>query len=353
MAFTAGELTNIANAALDYYFNKGTIYKQAVAKKPLISAMEGKAKTFPGGKGNISVAVKGTYGAGGTNDSLTGYTHNDTLNFYTPANIDRANFAWRETHIGMTLTHTELKIDGISVVETMSNSSTRNHSRREMTALANLLEDKTEDLGEQYLRGLNDMLWGDGTADAKGFAGIQSIIVDDPTAAATVGGIAQNTKTWWRNRSNIGSAVVSSPANGGVFMQFIQKELRQLRKYGSGPNLILAGSDAIDALEVEMRANGNYSQTGFASGGNIGVGSLTVPGVGTVQYDPWLDDNSMAKRLYMIDTNAIMLFKMENEWRRQHTPARPSNQFVMHRSITSTGQVVCVQRNTSGVYVIA
>lgn len=353
MAFTAGELTNIANAALDYYFEKGKIFKQAVQEKPLIAKMEGAAKSFPGGKGEISLAVKGVYGAGGTNDSLTGYTHDDTLAFYTPANIDRAAYPWRETHIGMTLTHTELKIDGISVTETMSNSGTRNHSRREMTALANLLEDKTEDLGEQYLRGLNDMFWGDGTADAKGFAGIQSIIVDDPTAVASVGGIAQATNTWWRNRSNISTPVTSSAANGGAFMQFLQKEIRQLRRYGRGPNLILAGSDAIDALETEMRANGYYSQNGFSGGGDVTVGTLTVGGVGTVMYDPWLDDNSASKRLYMIDTRAIFLMKMEGEWRRSHTPARPSNQFVMHRSITSTGNIVCTQRNTSGVYAIA
>lgn len=353
MAFTAGELTNIANAALDYYFNRGNIYKQAVQKKPLIDAMERKAKSFPGGKGNISMAVKGTYGAGGTNDTLAGYTHNDTLNFYTPSNIDRVNYPWRETHIGMTLTHTELKIDGISVTDTMDNSGTRSHSQREMTAIANLMEDKVEDLGEQYLRGLNDMLWGDGTGDAKGFAGIQSIIVDAPGSAGTVGGIDQVAKAWWRNRSNIASPVTSSPTNGGAFMQFIQKEVRQLRRYGAGPDLILAGSDAIDALEVEMRANGYYSNNGFTNGGDITVGQLKVAGVGTVQYDPWLDDNSMAKRLYMIDTKALFLMKMDGEWRRSHTPARPSNQFVLHRSITSTGNVVCVQRNTSGVYAIA
>lgn len=355
MPFTADELTNIANAALDYYFEKGTIFKQAVQKKPLVDAMERSAKTFPGGKGEISMAVKGEYGAGGTNDTLAGYTHDDTLNFYTPANINRAAYPWRETHIGMTMTHTELKIDGISVTETTNNSGTRNHSRREMTALANLLEDKTEDIGEQLLRGLNTMFWGDGTADAAGFAGIQSIIVDDPTAAASVGGIAQATNTWWRNRSNVGSPVTSAATNGGVLMQFLQEEMRQLRRYGPGPNLILAGSDFIGALETEMRANGYYSNNGFTQGGDITVGTLRVAGVGDVIYDPTLDDlgGTYPRRAYFIDTRSIFLMKMENEWRRNHTPARPSNQFVLHRSITCTGNIVCKQRNTSGVYLIS
>lgn len=352
MAFTAGEITNIANAALDFYFNKGDTFKQSIQKKPLIDILERKAKTFPGGKGEISIGIKGNYGAGGVDDTLTGYTHDDTLKFYTPANIQRASRAWRELHIGMTLTHTELKHDGISVTDTQGNEGTSMHSGREMTALVGLLEDKVEDLGEQYLRGLLNMLWGDGTADAKGIAGLMSLIVDDPTANVAICGINQSTNTWWRNRSNIGSEVVSTPANGGAFMQFIQNEVRQLRRYGNGPDLILAGSDALSALEVEARANGYYSDSGFQNGVSTGVGTIRVPQVGTVQYDPWLDDNSMAKRLYMIDTKAMLLFKMEGEWKRQHTPARPTNQMVMHRSLTSTGQMLCTQRNTSGVYAI-
>lgn len=350
MAFTAGELTNIANAALDFYFNRGDIFKQAVQRKPLIAALERKAKTFPGGKGDISMTVKGVHGAGGSNDTLKGYTHDDTLTFYTPANIERAYYTWRELHIGMTMTHTELKIDGISVTDTMDNADTKAHSNRELTVIAGLLEDKLEDLGEQYLRGLNTMLWGDGTADAKGMAGIQHLI-DSTPSTGTVGGLNSATKTWWRNRASL--AIASSASNGGVFMQELQKEVRQLRRYGKGPDLILAGSDAIGALETEMRANGYYSQSGFSGGGDITVGQLSVGGVGQVQYDPWLDDNALSKYLYMIDTDAIRLHKMEGEWKRNHTPARPSDQFVLHRSITSTGQVCASQRNTSGVYSIA
>jgi hypothetical protein len=159
MAFTAGELTNIANASLDYFLNKGDTFKQTLQNKPLLSFMEKGAKSFPGGKGDISLAIKGVYGAGGTNDGVAGFTHNDTVNFYTPANIDRVKYPWREHHIGLTLTHTELKIDGLSVVDT-DGKETSAHSQREMHVLVNLLEDKLEDFGEQYSRSMNKLLWG-------------------------------------------------------------------------------------------------------------------------------------------------------------------------------------------------
>src|SRR4249920_2970948 len=182
MAFTAGELTNIANAALDYYYNRGDTFKQSIQAKPLLRLMESTAKSFPGGKGNISLAVKGDYGAGGTNDKTVGYTHNDTVSFYTPANIKRVNYPWREHHIGLTLTHTELKIDGISVTDEAGDGSrTEEHSGREMTVLVNLLADKLQDFGEQYARTMNALLWGDGTADPKALAGMRSIVVDSPS----------------------------------------------------------------------------------------------------------------------------------------------------------------------------
>lgn len=349
MAFTPGEIASIANASLDFYFEKGKAFKQSIEAKPLIAAMERAAKTFSGGKGDISLGIKGNYGAGGVDDTLKGYTHNDAVKFYTPANIQRAKYPWRETHIGLTLTNTELKIDGLSLVNTSQGMNTTQHSGREMHVLVGLLKDKIEDIGEQYLRGLNNMLWGDGSADTLGFAGIESIITEAP-ATGTVGGINAATDAWWRNRAALG--IASSPANGGVLAQVLQNELRQLTRFGGQPNLFLAGSDFIDALEVELRANGYYADSGFTQGGDMAIGSLKFKGT-TIQYDPWLDNNGKSKFGYWIDTNRVFLMKMQDEWQRQHDPARPHDQFVMYRSITSTGQMVASQRNSSGVYSIA
>jgi len=357
MAFTAAEVTSIANASLDFYLNKGKAFDQSIQKKPLLARMEKAKKTFTGGKGDISVGVKGVYGAGGTNDGVTGYTHDDTVSFYTPANIDRANYAWREMHIGMALTHTELKIDGLSVVDT-NGENTRQHSKRDMHVLVGLLENKLEDLGEQYASTMNTLLWGDGTSDAKALAGIRALVTENPTTG-TVGGINRATagNEWWRNRArttaNSTTQITSSTAGGGALLQVIQEEHRQLTRYGGSPNLALCGSDFLGAMETEMRANGNYSDSGFASGGNdFAVTGLNFMGQKFI-YDPTLDDLSKSKFSWWLDTKAIFLMSMEGEWKRTHTPARPSNQFVMYRSITCTGQMVARQCNSSMVLEIA
>lgn len=352
MPFSGSELTNIANAALDYYMERDTVFQQTIQKKPMLAWMDKNSDTFPGGKGAISFAVKGAYGAGGSNDTLKGYTHDDTVVFFTPANIKRTSFTWREHHIGLTLTHTELKIDGISVVDT-NGENTSNHTAREKTVLVGLLKDKLQDFGEQYARSLNTLLWSDGTADAKGLAGIQAAIIANPTTG-TYGGLDRATFTWWRNRARTAAyaaagglgAVTSSPNNGGVLVQVLQAEYRQLIRYGGAPDTIFAGSDFIGAMETEMRSNGYYSINGFRGTQDAAMGGMKFMGQDVV-YDPTLDDLGLSKRAYWLDSNAIKLMKMQNEWKRQHTPARPSNQFVLYRSVTCTGQVIVKQMNSN------
>jgi hypothetical protein len=355
MAFTAGEITNIANAALDFYFSKGDVFRQTLQKRPLWDKMSSKRKSFPGGKGSISLAVSGTFGDGSGNDVIKGYTHNDTVNFYTPANILRANFPWREHHIGLMLTHTELKIDGISVVDT-NGADTSNHSGREMTVLVGLLEDKLFDLGEQYARGMNLLSYGDGVADAKGMAGLGLIVAANP-AVGTIGGINRATAglSWWRNLAKTaasGGAVTSSPTNGGALLQELQKQRRQLIRYGGSPDLFVCGSDFLGAMETEMRANGLYAQNGFKSSQDAAMGDMMFAGQ-TINYDPTLDDLALNKRAYWIDSSNIFIEAMTGEWMHNHSPSRPANQFLMYRSITTTCQMVAKQCNSSLVIDIA
>jgi hypothetical protein len=367
MAISAAALAMVANAALDFYLNKGEAFQQTLQQRPLIKVMDAKAKNFPGGKEAISVAVQGAYGNGGTNDSLTGYEYDDTVVFYNPSNLDRLSFIWREHHIGISVTHTELKRDGLSVTESGDTSA---HSGREQTMLVNLWETKLFDFGERYARSLNDLLWGDGTADAKALHGLQAFLVEDPSIG-TVGGKNRATaaNSYLRNRARTaafgakvtatpslaahgGDEVTSSPTNGGALWQALQHERRQLTRYGGKPDTFLAGSDFIGALEIEMRANGYYSQSGFKGSRDGAMGPVLFDGT-TIQYDPTLDDLGLEKRGYWFDSNHIQLMKMTGEWKRVHMPERPVDQFVLYRSITSTGQMIAKQLNSGLVIDIA
>ncbi|MDV2964529.1 phage major capsid protein [Nitratireductor aquimarinus] len=361
MAFTADELENITNATLDYYMGRGTVYANAIQNKPMMKAFDAFAKQeLPGGKGNVSLAVKTGKGGG----SLSGYTHDDTVTYYNPTGIKRVNFGWKEHHIGMGLTHTELKHDGITVLERGASQRTAEKDSREETMLANLLQDKVEVMNEDYAVSWDSLLHGDGTGDTKAIAGVQAFILDDPALGST-GGLAR-TNTWWRNRAATTAAdtagsgvapITSNTAGGGALLQFLQTEERQLNRFaqGSRRSRMFAGSDFIDAVEKELRANGQYAQTGWKGGdGNVDGAMPVVRWNGiTIEYDPTMDDLGLNKRMYNIDMRNLFLVYMKGEKMKKANPARPHDKYVMYRAVTTTAVMATRQLNTSGVYDIA
>lgn len=372
MPFSQAEIDNMTNGALDYYFGRPNVYMQNIEKKPLLQLMERNAQTFPGGRGDISVAVQGNFGDGSGNDVIAGYSHDDPVTFYTEANVKRANYPWREHHMGITWTYTEMKVDGISVVDTATNKGETTHSQAEKTQLFQLIKNKMESYAELHAEQMNLLFWGDGTADAKALAGIRSIITEDPSDDVVGGidrGAAAHVNGWWRNRARTaamaaaigvdatlaqygGGAVTSSKDNGGALLTELEKEYRQLLRFQGKPSVFLCGSDFLDAYQMEIRANGNYSMTGFKGRQDGSFGEAYFKDM-MLQYDPTLDTLGLSKRAYIFDPKDIFLMKVQGEWRRAHTPARPVDKFVMYKSMTSTGQMVAKRCNSALVIDIA
>lgn len=354
MPFTASEIANINNSVLDFYMDKRKVYAQNIQSKPLLGALDGAAGTFPGGKGDVSLAVKSGQGGG----SLTGFTHDDQVSFYNPTGTKRVAFTWKEMHIGMGLTHTELKHDGITVIENDASQSTSDKDGREEQALANLLEEKNDAMAEDYAVSMQGLVWGDGTSDTKAIAGIRSLLLTDPDAGTT-GGLSRATNSWWRNRAlttdNGATDVISSASGGGVLLQALQGEFRQLSRYAMGGTRwrLFAGSDFIEAIETELRGNGNYTQEGFTNEGRVDGAMADVRFKGKkFEYEPWLDDNSLSKFCYCIDLKRIKLMYMQGEKMKKASPARPHDRFVMYKSLTTTGVMVATQLNTSAIWEI-
>src|SRR4051812_28611340 len=181
MPFTADEIASINNSALEEFVEKGTVFKQNVQNKPALKAFDEARGSFSGGNEYVSVGVKSGQGGG----SLAGYTHDDQLSFYNPASQKRAKYAWKEHHIGIVWSYTEAKRDGVDVTE--NEQSTTNMDGREMHVLANIIEEKNDDLAEDYAVSLNTFLWGDGTSDTKALAGIRSLLLEAPTTGTTGG----------------------------------------------------------------------------------------------------------------------------------------------------------------------
>lgn len=347
MPFTVQELENIANAVIDYHMNTPDVRSQSLQDKPLLAKMRSAESEFPGGKDNITVRVKGDY-----TTTIMGFEHDDTVSYQNPANIKTATYPWKLIHSGIQVTMHELLKGGISISDSANGKGETRHSENEKIVLADLLKDKVEDMVEGTDRGMNEMFWLDGTQDAKVVPGVTSFILDDPTSATIVAGIDQQANDWWRNRAELG--VSTADANAQLMVQTLQKEWRQLRRFGGKPDLVLAGSDFLDWVEQELRAKGNYTLEGWTSRSktDASIADISFKGV-MFKYDPTLDDMGKAKYCYVLDSRRIHPKVIQGESNKKHMPARPENKYVFYRANTWVGGLVCTQRNCHGVYSIA
>jgi hypothetical protein len=344
MPFTSQELGNIANAVLDYHI-RGKVESQVLQDRPLFNDLNAGKKTFGGGKEFITGRVKGQYSS-----AVQGFSHDDEQAYVNPANIKQYKAKWYEVSSGISVTLTELKTAGISVVDSLNSANVTQHSDQELYNLTNLLDDKFEDLDEGSKRSFAEMLWRDGTQDSKAVPGIKSFILTSPNSGITFG-IDRAANAWWRNRASLN--IDTSTASNQNLVNTLQKEMRQLRRYGAPKHKMYAGSDWMDAFERELRSKGNYTLEGWAKSGRIdaSIADLAFKGVDII-YEPYLDDLGEAKFMYCLDMNAIKLMPMEGEEWKVHTPARPAERYVMYRALTWTGALTAKQLNTSGVYSI-
>jgi len=344
MAFTAEEIQNILNSNIEYHI-KGQPESQAIQDRPLYNDLNANKKTFGGGGGvnrQIDGPVKGVY-----TSRFTGYTHDDEVSYANPANVKRWQCQWFEMNAGVAVSLTELKENGIHVVDSNTGEKTSDASDADIGRLVNLLDDKMEDLREGTARSFAEIEWRDGTQDAKVFPGITSIITTTPNVGVKFG-IDCAANSWWRNRANM--SIDSSVAGNQNLVNAMQKDMRQLRRYGNPRHFWYAGSDWMDAFEKELRSKGNYTLEGWANRKRIdaSVADIAFKGI-DIQYEPLLDDLGQSKFAYILDLNAIKLMPMQGEENKMHYPSRPPEKYVIYRAITWSGALCCNRLNTSEV----
>lgn len=344
MPFTSAEIENLFNASIDFHADKGKVKTQSVQDKPLLAFVRGRAKTFPGGKDNITLRAKWTYST-----TPQGFSGDDVVSYGSPTNIKTCQYPWMAIHSGIQFTKHEMVKNGISVSE---DGATSSKSDAEFVQLANIIDDKIDDMTEGTDRGMNVMYWRDGSQDPLEIPGITSFILDNPASATVVAGIDQVANTPWRNRANVNFAQGSDPSQLLV-TNMLQREMRQLRRFQGKPTKGLCGSDFLEWMERELRSKGFFTQDGWSKSGKMDMGTADISFKGVeLEYDPTLDDIGKSKYLYLLDPRTIWEMPIEGENWQKHTPARPEDKYVYYRAKTYMGGLVCNQRNANGVYSI-
>jgi hypothetical protein len=352
ISFTTLEST--VASALDFHI-KSDAFAQTIQEKPLINALTRRQKSFPGGKGDITMPVVFNY-----TTSIDGYEGDDEVTYANPQNTKRVKYPWYEIHAGITMTFTELKQDGITVTDSVTGESTSRKSGREATVLTNILKAKLDDMTEGWARDFNKMLWLDGSQDAKQVPGIMSFIKPAATNnTGTVGGIARNLtvdgKKVWQNRAD----TFTYEAGATNIIDGLRREIRQLKRYGGKPSVIFCGSGFLERLEKEISSKGIFTQSGFSQGTDISIGVPRILGIGEFVYDPTLDDlpkhdgtGNQTNHAYILDVDGLGLYTMEGEDKKVHNPARPENKYVLYKGMTWTGAMTCKRLSGSGLYVV-
>lgn len=343
--------TDIVAAALTFYV-RGKALSQTMQDKPLLKFLEGGKQTFPSGKDKISEPVQGAY-MSDTAGFFSGYSEDDGLTFAQASNLLRAEADWKETHAGLMITWTELKKDGLTLLD---GNKMKKHSDAGVTQLTSILENRLEDFGESYSRMKNLMFWKNGAQDAKQIPGIRYLFPNDPANGTTLGLSRANPDglngNWWQH--TVGLNIAFSGANQ-TLTKTLRSDSRIWRKRGGKPDKALAGSTFLDALDEEIAEKGVYTQEGFAKDGKteFGMADVTMRGLGKFEYDPTLDDMGMGNYCFIMDSRRVKLRPMEGEEDKMLTPERPYNYLVFIRSLTWTGALHCTQLNANAVYSVA
>ncbi len=343
---TAQQVQNVSNALIDYYI-KGKQIFQNIQEKPLLEGLREKQKRFTPGKGQIKFNISGD-----RTSNFAGYAGSDTVSYVSPANLKQCSYnAHKNLHTGLVFTYDDFRKNGISISE--DGSDEVKHSERDEQIITDYIQAAIEDQTEGTLESFNSILWGDGSASSKNPAGILSILTDNPESGV-VGGIDGAANDWWRHRTLIGSNKITASATNQTLTLTLQKEIRQLRRYGGKPDMLCCGSDFLDALLLEINAKGLHSQDGLNKKTDLMMGAVTLRGIGTFMYDPTLDDIGYSKRCYAIDTRHLHLYTMDKEDFAVHSPARPAEKYVVYKAITWSGaDIVCKKRNAHAIWEVA
>lgn len=275
-------------------------------------------------KGNVKPVAGGReivqeleYAENGTAGWYSGYEVLDI----TPQDVfDAATYDWKQLAGNVT----------ISGLEEIKNSGKER--------VINLLASRISNLEKTLKNAMATALYSDGTTDTKSLGGLQQLIADDPTASATVGGIAQATFSFWQNK--ISASAATSKNNIGARMNALWIQcIRGTDK----PDFIATDSTEYNFFEASLQQFQRFASASEAAQGFESLKYKTA--------DVFFDDQCTAKRLYMINTDYLFLRPHTD---RQFVPLmeRESiNQDACVTPVVWAGNLTCSNRALQGVMI--
>lgn len=355
MPFTAQELQDAGKIALDFYLKKNPIDQVAV-ERPLLKALMGKKRNFPGGKQYIVEQLRYRY-----QSNFQWFNGASVVTYNKRVTIEQAQFPWRSAHDGFSLDEDRLAQNGITISE---GGSGGNATDAEMVQLNSLLTESTEVLRLGFEERFSMHLHLDGSSSTDAISGLDAIVSTAPTSG-TVGGIDRSVSgnTWWRNHAATGLTAPTTQAQAITFLAAMETAWRACVKNGGRPDTILAGAGFIDAYIAGMNLVGQQIQYAGGEARKLdgGINGIYFKGI-EIQWCPEFDDNfgsyvnptpSWTKRCYFLNTKALTLRPMEGQDMVSRKPPRVYDKYVYYWALTWRGALTTNRANAHAVLAIS
>lgn len=143
---------------------------------------------------------------------------------------------------------TDTKWDWRYVAVSISRFFQDDQQNRGKHRITSLMNQKLDNARNSLIDALEDRLAGGAGSASTGFDGLQALVADDPTASVTVGGIAQDTYTWWRNQTL--SMNTESFATLGVDHMRTMVNNCSNNRTKDRPNIIVSGQTPYEFYEA-------------------------------------------------------------------------------------------------------
>jgi len=355
LPFTAQELQDSGKIALDFYLKNNPVDQVAV-ERPLLKALMGKKKSFPGGKQYIVEQLRYRY-----QSNFQWFNGASVVTYNKRVTVEQAQYPWRSAHDGFSLDEDRLAQNGITIDD---GGKGGNASQSERVQLTNLLQESTETLRLGFEEKFSMYLHLDGSSSTDAISGLDALVSTTPTSGV-VGGIDRSvaSNVWWRNNVSTGLTVPTTAAQATAFLTAMEQQWRACVKNGGRPDLILAGAGFIDAYIAAMTLNGQ--QITYAGGEarklDGGVSGIFFKGV-EIQWCPEFDDNfggfvspaiHWTKRCYFINTKTISLRPMEGQDMVSRKPPRVYDKYVYYWALTWRGAMTTNRANANSLLSIS
>ncbi len=252
------------------------------------------------------------------------YAENTTTQWYT--GYEEFNVAPSEVFDAATFDFRQL-----ACVVTMSGLEQMKNAGKER--IIDLLEKRIENAEKTLANELARELYNDGTTANK-IGGLRYLIADDPTASATVGGINQNTYSFWRNQTEVEGADNTILTGMGILW-------RETLRGTDHAELITMDSNYIAAFEGVAQLQQRFMSKEKAE---VGFDHLMYK-TAKVVYDV----NNPANRAYFINPNYLYLRPHKDRQFVVDDERKSFNQDAFIVPLLWGGNLTCSNRSLQGV----